>query len=271
MQKIRPSYLRVFATFARNCWVRDMTFRVNFLINVATAVAWSGVIITFFNVIFLHTQTIGKGWGRYEYFVFLATGMIVNGLIDTFFFTNCTEFSEHIRKGTLDFVLLKPIDPQFLVSLEKINWSSLSSVLLGTGLLTYGLVHMAEPPGLVPVLLYLLFLGVGVAIYYSLLIMLASLSVWMGRNQGIQDYWFYITVFARYPRNIYEGGWGDALRTFFTFLVPVLVVVNVPAETMVGMFHPFLAIFALAAAVVSLVISRQFLLFALRHYRSASS
>ena len=29
----RPSYLRVFLTFARNSLVRDMTFRANFLID----------------------------------------------------------------------------------------------------------------------------------------------------------------------------------------------------------------------------------------------
>ena len=40
MQTVRPSYWRVFATFARNCWVRDMMFRVNFLIHLATSVAW---------------------------------------------------------------------------------------------------------------------------------------------------------------------------------------------------------------------------------------
>lgn len=271
MQRIRPSYWRVFVTFARNCWVRDMTFRVNFLINVTTVTAWSVLIVAFFHVIFLHTGTIGKGWGRYEYFAFLATGMIVNGLIETFFFSNCTEFSEHIRKGTLDFVLLKPIDTQFLASLEKIDWSSLSSVLIGAGVLTYGLVHLANPPGLMAILLYVVFVGVGVAIYYSLLIVLASLSVWMGRNQGMENFWFYITVFARYPRNIYEGGWGNALRTVFTYAIPVLVVINVPAEVVAGMFNPTLAAYAVFAAVASLAISRQVLEWALRNYRSASS
>ena len=39
--------------------------------------------------------------------------------------TNADEFSELIRTGNLDFALLKPIDTQFLVSLQRIDWSSL--------------------------------------------------------------------------------------------------------------------------------------------------
>lgn len=271
MPKTRPNYLRVFLTFARNCWVRDMTFRANFLINVVTVAAWFVVIVTFFNILFMHTGMIGQGWTRYAFFAFMATNMIVNGLIETFFFTNATEFSEHIRKGTLDFVLLKPIDTQFLVSLEKIDWSNLSSVALGLGLLVYGVAHLAEPPRVFDVLLYITFVGVGVVIYYSLLVILASLSVWMGRNQGIENFWFYLTVFARYPRNIYQGGWGNALRGVFTYVVPVLVVINVPAEVVVRMLNPSLATFAVVAAGGFLLLSRAVLGLALRNYRSASS
>ena len=40
---------------------------------------------------------------------------------------NCEDISELIRTGGLDFALLKPIDTQFLISLEKVDWSSLAN------------------------------------------------------------------------------------------------------------------------------------------------
>ena len=52
----------------------------------------------------------------------------------------------------------------------------------------------------------------------------------MGRNQNIYDFWFYITNFSRYPMEIYEGPIGTPLRQIFTFAIPILVVVNVPAR-----------------------------------------
>ena len=78
----------------------------------------------------------------------------------------------------------------------------------------------------------------GAAILYSLTIALAATSIWLGRNQSLYDFWFYITNFARYPMEIYHRGWGVPLWGFFTFVVPVLVVVNVPARLLAQPLHP---------------------------------
>ena len=56
--------------------------------------------------------------------------------------TNADEFSELVRTGTLDFALLKPIDTQFLVSLRRVDWSSLGNFFFGLVLLVYALLHV---------------------------------------------------------------------------------------------------------------------------------
>ena len=58
---------------------------------------------------------------------------------------------------------------------------------------------------------------------YSLMITLSATSVWLGRNQTLYDFWFYITNFSRYPMEIYQGTIGSPLRVFFTYVLPVLV------------------------------------------------
>ena len=82
------------------------------------------------------------------------------------------------------------------------------------------------------------------------MIVLASLSVWLGRNQSLYDFWFYVTNFSRYPMEIYRGTIGTPLRQFFTFAIPVLIVVNVPARLLAkpleAQYWP-LAAFALLA------------------------
>jgi ABC-2 type transport system permease protein len=109
------------------------------------------------------------------------------------------------------------------------------------------------------------------------MIALAASSVWLGRNQTLYDFWFYITNFARYPREIYRGKYGDPLRWFFTFVIPVLVVINVPARFLVRTLRPeaaeewLLPAFGLVAAVASLGASRWVFNRALGSYRSASS
>ena len=272
-----PSYLRVFRTFARNSLVRNMTFRTNFILETITSLSWVAINLGFYLLIFQYTGMIGTGWGKWEFFLFLSTGLLINSTVETLFMTNADEFNELIRTGGLDFALLKPIDTQFLVSLQRIDWSSAGNFVFGLVLLVYSLFQLGYVPGPVEVLLYPLYVACGVSILYSLMIAMAASSVWLGRNQNLFDFWFYITNFARYPMEIYSGPIGTPLRWFFTFIIPVLVVVNVPARLLVRSLAPqsltewLLPAFALLAAAASLLASRWVFNRALRSYRSASS
>jgi ABC-2 type transport system permease protein len=275
----RPAYLRVLLTFARNSLVRDMTFRSNFLIETFTSIAWVSINLAFYVLIFHYTSQIGTqgGWGENQFFMFFATGLLVNSLVMTLFMTNLDELSELIRTGALDFALLKPIDAQFLVSLRRIDWSSLANFVVGLALLVYALVRSGSWPGATGLALYPFYVLCGVAVYYSFMVALAAASVWMGRNLTLLDFWFYITTFSRYPMEIYSGPVGGAMRWCFTFLLPVLIVVNVPARLVARPLWPekpvdwFLPLFTLLATAASLAISRWIFQRALTSYRSASS
>jgi ABC-2 type transport system permease protein len=279
------SYFRVFLTFARNSLIRDMTFRVNFLIECVSSMSWTAMNFGFYVLIYRYTPQIGEdtGWGQFEFFVFLATTWLINGVVQAFFMPNAEEFSELIRTGGLDFALLKPIDTQFLVSFHKVDWSSLANFGLALLLLGYSLWRLTtrpvDPLVLEPaaMALYPFYLICGSLILYSLMIVLAATSIWLGRNESLYDFWFYITNFSRYPMEIYRGAVGTPLRLAFTYLVPVLVVVNVPARLLAKPLDPRepwewrLAAFAVLATGGSLIISRWVFNRALLSYRSASS
>ncbi len=281
-----PSYFRVLLTFARNSLVRDMTFRGNFLIETFSSVSWVFMNLGFYILVFQHTPQIGEvsnwgeysfSWGKYEFFLFLSTTLIINSLVQALFMENASEFGEMIRTGTLDFALLKPIDTQFLISLQRIDWSSAGNLVVGIGLACFSLARIGWVPTFWQVFLFVLFVVCGVAIMYSLMIALAATSIWLGRNQSLYDFWFYITNFSRYPMEIYRGLYGTPLRMFFTFIIPVLLVVNVPARFLVRPLIPqtpldlLLPVFAFFATLASLAGSRWVFNRSLLSYRSASS
>jgi ABC-2 type transport system permease protein len=130
-------------------------------------------------------------------------------------------------------------------------------------------------------LLFPVYVLCGVAILYSLMIALASTSIWLGRNQTLYDFWFYITNFSRYPMEIYDGPegyprrWiGRSLQAFFSFVIPVLIAINVPARLLAKPLDPRnwpLALFAVFATFLSLLVSRWIFSRSLLAYRSASS
>ncbi len=148
--------MRVFLTFARNSLVRDMTFRGNFIIDAISSLAWVVPNVILYLQVFRFTHSIGKdpGWEQYQFYVFFATGLVMNSVVQTFFMTNIDELTDLIRTGGLDFILLKPIDTQFLVSLRRIDWSSLANLVAGLAILVYSLAHLAYVPGLLQVVLY---------------------------------------------------------------------------------------------------------------------
>ncbi|ADG66585.1 protein of unknown function DUF990 [Planctopirus limnophila DSM 3776] len=272
-RQLQANYLRVLMVFFRNALVRELSFRSNFMITLFSRLFWFAAQIVMFDLIFRVVPQINE-WTRAEYFGFMATGMLINAIVEAIFMPNCANFSEMIRTGSLDFALLKPIDTQFLVSFEKMDLSMANQIVFAIGLLGYAIYQNGVWPSGWVLVIYPLLLLSAVAFFYSLMLALAASSIWLGRNQGLLDFWFYVTVFARYPASIYSGSpIGELIRFTFQFVIPILLVVTVPAQVVMSMITaPSLwTLLTLVAAGFSLICSRWIFQFALTQYRSASS
>ena len=269
-------YVAIFLTFARACLVRDMTFRANFLLECLTSLGWMSMNLAFYLLVFQFTPEIGQGtgWTREPFFAFVATGLVINSIVQALFMPSAEELTEMVRTGGLDAVLVQPLDAQFLLSMHRVDYSSFANGAMGVGLLAWALGGMNHAPPPVAWLVYPVLLVCGVAILYALVIMLAAATIHMGRNQSLYDFWFYMTNFSRYPAEIYAGPWGGPIRAVFTFVIPILLVVNVPARVIAQPLtgQAWWAVAGtVAAAAVALVVSRVVFQRSLLRYRSASS
>jgi len=268
--------LAILGTFARACLVRDMTFRANFLLECLTSLGWMSMNLAFYLLVFTFTPEIGRGtgWTREPFFAFVATGLVINSIVQALFMPSAEELTEMVRTGGLDTVLVKPLDAQFLLSMHRFDYSALANGIVGLVLLGWAVSRFETPPPAVAWAIYPLLVLCGVAILYALVIMLAAATIQLGRNQSLYDFWFYITNFSRYPAEIYAGPWGGPLRTVCTFVVPILLVVNIPARVLAkpltgGAWWPVAGM--VVAALAALAVSRLFFQAALAKYRSACS
>jgi ABC-2 type transport system permease protein len=272
-------YWRLFLALARFNLATELSFRANFLVKLLVEALWLGIMLIFYDRLFANTNAIAE-WNFHEYLFFVGCFYALSGVIETFFLSNCLEFQELVRTGDLDFYLIKPIDEQFLITARNTDWSTLPNIFQGVAVMTYALVHLpawAEMPW--PEMLLrggsfaVLFLC-GCVMTYSFLLMLTSTSVWFVRNQSLMELWWLFTTLMRYPRQIFEKTWASPIGIFFTFIVPVLLVISVPASTMAKALVPehwWLTLLTGVAAVVLFYASRRFFRFALQSYRSASS
>ena len=263
-------YLRLLGGLALYTLNRELAFRGNFLVKVSVEVLWLGILIAFYKVVFARTSTVA-GWNEPQYLFFVGCFFALNGLIEMLFLENCNEFAELVRTGDLDGLLLKPIDEQFLITCRRMDWGTGPNVLMGAAVMGVALHQMGWHFEIARVATFLATFACGTAIAYSFMLMLTAVSVWMVRNQSLMEMWWLFSSLARYPREIFVGPWARELGTFFTYCVPILVVVNVPANAMVRVLDPMMVMLTVGATILLLGISRRFFYFALRSYRSASS
>jgi ABC-2 type transport system permease protein len=272
-------YFRLLGALARYSLAREMAFRGNFLAKVVVELLWLGMLLIFYRTVFAKTSVVAD-WSQEQYLFFVGCYFALGGVIETLFLGNCANFADLVRSGDLDHYLLKPIDEQFLLTCWDIDWSTAPNVLLGAVVMVLSLINMDgwvfRPE---QVLLFLVLFGCGVLIAYSFLVLLMSTGVWFVRNQSLYELWWLFSSLMRYPREIFTRTWAFPIGWVFTFVVPVMVVANVPARVMVKSaldpsspeFSPGLIVFTLVSTVVLLVVSRKFFRYSLGRYRSASS
>jgi ABC-2 type transport system permease protein len=267
-------YLRIWFALGRFGLVRELAFRGNFLVKVSVEVLWFVILLVFWDTVFAQTNVVA-GWTQAQYMFFVGCYFALEGFLETFFLGNCGEFAELVRSGDLDFVLLKPIDEQFLVTCRNFDWTTVPNVLLGVGVMVWSLVELDWTFDPLRLVLFFALFACSLAMAYSFLLLLTSSSVWLVRNQSLYEMWWLFTTLVRYPREIFAGTWAEPLGRFFTYVLPVMLMINVPAHVMVQGFNQILEWpligWTMLMTGVLLLLSRRVFRLALRRYRSASS
>jgi ABC-2 type transport system permease protein len=263
-------YLRLMGALARYGLARELAFRGNLIAKVAVEMLWLAILLIFYLTVFQNTNHVA-GWTQERYLFFVGCYFAMAALVETFFLSNCNEFADLVRSGDLDFLLLKPIDEQFLVTCRSIDWSTVPNVVVGAAVMVTSLwrMHWDIDPLRVGLFVAMFLCGLGLA--YGFLVLLTAASVWMVRNQSLFELWWLFSSLMRYPREIFAGKYASPVGVFFTFVVPAMLVISVPADVMVRTFEPWVVGFTAAATAVLLVVSRRVFRLALRRYRSASS
>jgi len=257
----------LYAAFWQNSVVREMAFKGNFLLWIVVEVLWFGLQLAFITVIYQHTDHIGD-WSKWEVVLLMGAAHFIQQIFQAFFLTNCVQISEHVRTGKLDFMLLLPVNTRFLVSLRQVDLGGYVNAGTGIGVIIYALARMHHWPSIMDVLGFGALAVAGILIHYSLMFLLASVSFWTVRAQGIVYAYYSMFNIARLPDAAFRG-WFKAV---FTFAVPMLLVANVPARVLVDKLHSASdVLLLLAMVVVCFFISEAMWRFSMRRYTSASS
>lgn len=261
-------YLKVLGVFYKAAILTDLEYRANFVTHVLLSLVGGAATIATVGIFFLHTDRLGRdqSWSFHEALIVIGLFQLFIGLVDTFITPNVQEFTEHIRLGTMDFILTKPLNSQFHASLRRINLWRFADALIGAGVIAYALSRLPAPPPD----RFLLFLGLAVCaaiMLYSLVMLLITSAFWFVQLENVMELLFTFYEAGRFPVTIFPA-W---LRLVLTFVVPIAFITTIPAEVLLGRRTAEIALAAVAIAAILFTACALYWRFAVRHYSSASS
>lgn len=227
-------YLRLLGLQLRNSVVLAAQYRWDFLIDGAISLFWAFTAVVPLFVVYGGkgiAQRAGiPGWSLLEALVVTGWFILLQGILEGAINPGLASVVDHIRKGTLDFVLLKPADAQFLVSTSRFYPWRVFSVLGALAILSYAFWQLGRAPSVGGVLMALVLLGASTLLLYSLWILIVSAAFFVVKVDNLTYLFSSIFDAARWPSTVFRG----ALRVVFTFVIPLAVMTTYPAEALLG-------------------------------------
>lgn len=260
-------YVAIYAAFWRNSLVREMGFKINFLLWIVVEMLWFALQLVFMAVIYSHTDRIAS-WTKWQVVLLVGANHFVQQLFTALFMNNCVKLSENVRSGGLDFMLLMPVNARFLISLRHVDFGAFVNAASAVAVMVYAGLQLGLQPSAGQCLGFGVLLLLGLSIHYSVMYVLACISFWTVRAQGIV--WGYYNLFqlARLPDEAFRG----LFRAAFTYVIPVLLVTNVPVKVLIEKLGSPVEVAWLAGMSVAIfAVSEAFWRWSVRHYASASS
>jgi len=257
-------YLKLLTIFWQTSLAARMEYRTAFLLAfLEAALEAAGKL---FGVYLFYSNGFDLGgWRWQEALLVLGLASLLDAFFISVFNPNLRRISEMVQNGTLDFVLLKPVDSQFWMSTQQFAAVGLPFLLVSLGLIVYAGVAS----GLNATSWLLLVLGAVAALTlaYAVAFLFATTSIWFVKIFNVVFFLNSIVWTGQYPVQAYSR----FFKYFLTFVLPVYFMTTAPAEVALGRLS-FAWLFAVIGVSLGiLALSSAFWRFALRYYASASS
>ncbi len=257
-------YARLLAIQLRASISMAAQYRVDFVLGVLISAFWTLTAITPLMVLYDRNRTLG-GWTRGEALVVMGFFTTLKGAIRGAIEPSVSNTVLHLRKGTLDFVLLKPADAEFLVSTTKLEPWNATDFIGGVCLLGYALHGLGRAPSAIEYATAAMLMAASVAILHSLWITVVALAFVTVKVDNLVFLLSSSFDAARWPASVWRG----ALAWIFTLVIPISVMTTYPALAVLGRLDLAHGAGALALAAAFVTGSRLVWTRSISHYTSA--
>lgn len=205
---------------------RDLIYGMQFWVAFCTDFILFFIQVLVFYTIFSHVTDI-NGWGKYQFSFFIGTFMILDTLKMVFYFFGTISFPNYIRTGELDVYLTKPINPLFLIAIQKINLGGVLNLVPGFLIVIYSAIELKVQFTLGTILGYFFFLTLFSFLLYFLMLAPRLLAFWFVKLDFLMELDHQLNDLAfKVPGVVYQG----VSKIIFYILLPFGLVATIPTQ-----------------------------------------
>lgn len=222
-------------------------------------------IFTFLFIFYLLKTTKGlAGYSSNQIIFFFLTFNVIDS-ITQFLFREVYLFRRMIIRGDFDLVLVKPVNSLFRVLMGGADIIDLITIPPIIGLTAY--FGFLLNPGFWDIVLYILLLLNGLIIATAFHIAILALAIMTLEIDHTVMIYRDVVSLGKLPVDIY----GKALGGVLTYIIPLGIMISLPAKAVMGLATPLMVLIALAVGPLAILVSLKFWKFSLTKYTSASS
>ncbi len=134
----------------------------------------------------------------------------------------------HIRQGTLDIFLIRPVNSLWLLTMDSFDEEDLGQFIGGITITLLAMTLMPELKGSLAIFFLILLLGI--LFFFSLALLCSAATIRFIETQRLYEFVDIIMIFASYPKTIYSG----TLAVLFNTLIPLFIAGHYPASALLG-------------------------------------
>lgn len=218
-------YLHLFGKFISFSLAKALHFRTDFIAKIILDVFTYILNIFFFETLFNVTDVIG-GWNKSQMLIFVSSFLVFDALRMTLFSNNTFSLPILINKGGLDYYLIRPVSPVFILSLRDFSTNSFVSLAFAVGILVWAIATSTEVFSVAQLILFPFLILIGVYLSHLLHLITLVSVFWTQGGRGLESVYYNLHEYATRPHKIFSG-WP---RVLLLTVLPLSVMVSLPAE-----------------------------------------
>ncbi|MBI5151430.1 MAG: ABC-2 family transporter protein [Candidatus Pacebacteria bacterium] len=256
-------YIQVLSQFFRFSLQQLLEYRADLFLWGLVSTGWTLFSLLFYEILFLQTTNVA-GWSKEHMYVFLGIFMIIDTATWSFFWRNMQMYARSIFDGSLDFLLLQPIDVQFRLSFRHLSFTNMPRLFIGMFLV---MTHLRPFPDLLHALLFICLLTFSIFLIYLLFFFVTTCTFWVDKLDNIVEIVPALRRIWSIPSDIYSG----PISALLTIVIPLGLITTVPTRLLLNTDRWDQTIVLMIFCIIFFLLTRAFFHFSIKKYSSVGS